>query len=45
MENYDGMTIYCPHCGEEITIAFNAARCENCGWMCGDGELDDIMEA
>ena len=41
--DYDGMTINCPDCGEEITIEFNTARCEECGWMCADGELDDIM--
>ena len=42
--DYDGMIINCPHCGEEITIEFNTARCEECGWMCADAELDDLME-
>ena len=41
--DYDGMTINCPYCNEEIVIEFNTARCEECGWMCADGELDDIM--
>lgn len=42
--DYDGMTINCPDCGEEITIEFGEARCEACGWFCGDCELDDLME-
>ena len=41
--DYNGMVINCPDCGEEITIEFDEARCEACGWFCGDGELDDIM--
>ena len=42
---YDGMTIICPDCGEDILIEYNTARCETCGWMAADSELDDIMEA
>ena len=41
--DYNGMTIHCPYCGEEIIIKFDTARCEECGWMCADVELDDIM--
>ena len=41
---YDGLTISCPDCGEEVAIDFGEARCEACGWFCGDGELDDLME-
>lgn len=41
---YDGLTISCPDCGQEVTIDFGEARCEACGWFCGDGELDDLME-
>ena len=42
--DYNGMVINCPDCGEEITIEFNTARCEECGWMCADSELEDLME-
>lgn len=42
-EDYNGHTIYCPNCGEEIIIEFNTARCGECGWMCADAELDEIM--
>ena len=42
-EDYDGRVINCPDCGEEIIIEFGEARCEACGWFCGDGELDEIM--
>lgn len=41
--DYDGQTINCPHCGEEITIEFNTARCEECGWSAMDADLDEIM--
>lgn len=41
---YDGETINCPDCGEEITIEFDTARCESCGWSASDSELDEIME-
>lgn len=40
---YDGMTIKCPDCGEDIIIEYNTARCEACGWMAADSELDEIM--
>lgn len=43
--NYNGRKIYCPDCGEEIMIEFDTARCENCGWVAADAELDEIMEA
>lgn len=43
-KDYNGMTINCPYCGEEITIEFNTARCEECGWSAFDAELDEIME-
>lgn len=42
-EDYDGQTIHCPDCGQEITIEFDTARCNKCGWMCADTELDEIM--
>lgn len=42
-DDYDGQTINCPHCGEEITIEFNTARCEECGWSAMDADLDEIM--
>lgn len=42
--DYNGMEIYCPDCGTEITVEFNTARCDECGWMCADAELDDLME-
>ena len=41
---YDGMTIICPDCGEEVIIEYGTARCESCGWMAADAELDEIME-
>lgn len=41
---YDGQKIYCPYCNEEITINFDTARCEECGWIAADCELEDIME-
>ena len=41
--DYDGQTIKCPHCGEEITIEFNTARCEECGWSATDADLDEIL--
>ena len=41
--DYNGMIINCPHCGEEITIEFNTARCEECGWSAMDADLDEIM--
>lgn len=41
---YDGQIIHCPCCGEEIIIEFSTARCKECGWFCGETELDDIME-
>lgn len=41
---YDGMTIKCPDCGEDVLIEYNTARCEACGWMAADSELDEIME-
>lgn len=41
--DYDGTVIHCPDCGEKVAIEFGEARCEACGWFCGDGELDDIM--
>lgn len=41
--NYDGMIIHCPDCGEAVTIEFGEARCEACGWLCSDGELDDVI--
>ena len=41
--DYNGMIIYCPYCGEEITIEFNTARCEECGWSAIDADLDEIM--
>ena len=41
---YDGMIIICPDCGEAVIIEDNTARCEACGWMAADSELDDIME-
>lgn len=40
----NGQEIECPCCGEKIIIEFDTARCEVCGWMCADAELDDIME-
>lgn len=43
-KSYDGEKIYCPYCGEEIVIEFDTARCDECGWMCGDGELSELME-
>ena len=42
--NYNGIVIFCPYCNEEIIIAFNTARCEECGWSAMDAELDEIME-
>lgn len=44
VQNYNGQTVYCPDCGTEITIEFDTARCEECGWMCADAELDELME-
>lgn len=41
--SYNGMKIICPDCGEEIIIEYNTARCEECGWMAADSELDEIM--
>lgn len=41
---YEGMTFSCPDCGEEVTIEFYTARCEACGWMAADAELDEILE-
>lgn len=41
--DYNGMEIYCPDCGKEITVKFNTARCDECGWMCADAELDDLI--
>ena len=32
-------------CGTKITIVYDTARCEACGWMCADGELDDIWKS
>lgn len=43
-KSYNGEKIYCPYCGEEIVIEFDEARCDECGWFCGDGELDELME-
>lgn len=43
-DNYDGQTIHCPNCGTEITVEFDTARCDVCGWMCADAELDNLME-
>lgn len=42
--DYDGKEILCPDCGSKIVIEFGDARCDVCGWFCGDGELDDLME-
>lgn len=42
--DYEGRIIPCPDCGEDVTISGGEARCEACGWFCGDGELSDIME-
>ena len=42
-KSYNGLEISCPCCGTKITIVYDTARCEACGWMCADGELDDIM--
>ena len=43
--NYqNGQEIECPCCGEKITIEFDTARCDVCGWMCADAELDDLMK-
>lgn len=41
---YNGLAINCPDCGEEVIIEYDTARCENCGWMASDPELDEIME-
>lgn len=30
-------------CGEEITIEYDTARCDSCGWMAADSELNEIM--
>lgn len=44
MENsYNGKKICCPYCGETIVIEFDTARCIECGWMCADAELDELM--
>lgn len=40
---YDGQKINCPDCGEEITIEYDTARCDSCGWMAADSELNEIM--
>lgn len=40
---YDGQKVNCPDCGEEITIEHDTARCDSCGWMAADPELDEIM--
>jgi DNA-directed RNA polymerase subunit RPC12/RpoP len=42
-EDYNGKIIHCPYCGKEITIGFNTARCEECGWSAMDADLDEIM--
>lgn len=41
---YDGQVIFCPNCGAEIAIEYNAARCDECDWMAADADLDEIME-
>lgn len=43
--DYNGQKINCPDCGNEIIIEYDTARCDDCGWMCADAELDDIMNA
>lgn len=44
MYPYDGMIIPCPDCGEHILIEYDTARCEECGWMAADADLEDVME-
>ena len=41
---YEGRAFSCPNCGETVTVEFNTARCEECGWMAADAELDEILE-
>jgi len=41
--DYNGNKINCPYCGNEIIIEYDTARCSECGWMCADAELDDVM--
>ena len=43
--DYNGQKINCPDCGKEILIEYDTARCNECGWMCADAELDEIMTA
>ncbi len=35
--------IECPDCGEPVIIEYNTAKCEACGWMAADAELDEIL--
>lgn len=42
-EDYDGQIICCPECGKEITIEYDSARCDDCGWSCSDAELEEIL--
>lgn len=42
--DYNGKTFPCPECGEEVTVDCDTARCEACGWMAADADLDEILE-
>lgn len=41
----DFENVHCPECGGKILYEFGTARCENDDWMCGDTELQVLVDA
>ena len=44
ISDYNGKRIPCPVCRTWVEIEFDTARCEHCGWMAADADLDEIIE-
>lgn len=40
--NYNGTTVVCPMCGEELRIEFDSAFC-TCGWSINDIDLPEVL--
>lgn len=40
---HNGEEFYCPCCGEYVTVEYDTARCDNCGWSAFDSDLDELM--